>query len=179
MEDLARVTVKDDASLGLAFYYRGLCSRKLGDHAGALEEFKALLALDKKSSTAWFEAGRSRFYTGDYAGAALDLRNAVELKEGIYGYHYALALALVRLGRYNEALFNADKVLELKNDYAPARALKGDIFFLMKNKAGAAEQYLMAAELAPENSAFYRSRAAVLEGTRPTAAPRKTGVRRQ
>jgi len=105
---------------------------------------------------------------GNYAGAVTDLKRTAELKDKYYGYHYSLAAALAKLGNYSQALERADRALALKADYAPACALKGDIFSLMKDKDAAREQYRKAAQYAPESAAMYLQRAAALD-----AAPRK------
>ncbi|HAF95769.1 MAG: hypothetical protein A2X34_04330 [Elusimicrobia bacterium GWC2_51_8] len=169
----------ENTSMILAFYHRGLCYRKTGNFTGALSDFGSLLALDKKFAPAWFESGRTRFSVGDYPGAVNDFYNASGLKTEIYGYQYALAKALIKLGNYNEALAYADKALALKNDYAPACALKGDIFVLINNKAAAREQYLKAAQLSPENAAFYRARASAFEEERPKHGPKKRRMQKR
>lgn len=68
-----------DESQANAYYNRGLCRGKKGDHAGALEDYGRYLERHPDDADAWTQIGNRRLDAGDYARSAEAYEKAIAL----------------------------------------------------------------------------------------------------
>ena len=178
MTDLSRA-IELAPELELARYQRALAAVRLGDAVTAFGDLDFLLSAGHGAAPVWFERGRLKYNTKDYSGAADDFTKAVELKPEAPAYLYWRALAVLKTGRYADALENLDLALKAAPAYARAWLLKGDIFVLMKNVPEARECYTKAQSLDPANTGLYKARAAALDTLAPKPAPARQPAKKR
>ncbi|MEI7481903.1 MAG: tetratricopeptide repeat protein [Elusimicrobiota bacterium] len=180
MADLTRA-IELDPKLELARYQRALAAVKLGDSVTAFEDLNLLLNANTLSAPVWFERGRLKYNSKNYPGAIEDLKKAVELRPDAGAYLYWHTLAVLKTGRYEDALKDLDLTLQAAPAYARAWMLKGDVYALMRNLPAARESYSRALALDPANTGLYMARLSALDRPVPAAVkkPFRKGLKKR
>ncbi len=119
-ERAQRVTPTFDGAYG-----RGVCLAAQGDHAQAVESFRAALSYDARSAAAEFGLGNSLLHLGDTGGAVTALERAAELAPTIRETYYMLGRAYQKLGQAAKAQQAFDRAAALakadRSGDAPAK----------------------------------------------------------
>jgi tetratricopeptide (TPR) repeat protein len=119
-ERAQRVTPTFDGAYGL-----GVCLATQGDHAQAVESFRAALSYDSRSAAAEFGLGNALLHLGDTGGAVTALERAAELAPTIRETYYMLGRAYQKLGQAAKAQHAFDRATALakadRSGDAPAK----------------------------------------------------------
>jgi tetratricopeptide (TPR) repeat protein len=90
----------------------------LKQYQQALKDYETILTLDPENHTAYADRGLAKLETGDNWGAILDFGDAIRREKEDDSYLPTLyenrADAYVRLGKYNEAISDYNKAIEMK-----------------------------------------------------------------
>lgn len=111
---------------------------------------------------------KSRLYTeegekqllrySDYEKAEETLTKAIQYDKNNFEAYYYRGCARVNAMRYNDALNDFHKAVEIKSDYADAYFNLGRTYFLMNDQDKACENYKLAAEYGRPNLEDYLKR---------------------
>ena len=111
---------------------------------------------------------KSRLYTeegekqllrySDYEKAEETLTKAIQYDKNNFEAYYYRGCARVNAMRYNDALADFHKAVEIKSDYADAYFNLGRTYFLMNDHDKACENYKLAAEYGRPNLDDYLKR---------------------
>lgn len=125
VDDYSRVIAMDDASLDLkarALVNRGVTHDQEGETERAIADYSRVVAMEDAPLEQRFEARLNRgwaYYLTDRLNEAVDdERHAIQLNARIWNAHANLAIALLVLGKVDEALACYDQALALaKRDH--------------------------------------------------------------
>lgn len=110
-----------------------------GQYAEAKEAFARLAAQEGYKVRAGLSLAQCRLRVGEYAEAETELRQLDAGQDP--EWRFTLALVLVRLGNYEEALNHAREAIRLKGDHAGARRLVGELLELLGRRDEAIAAY--------------------------------------
>lgn len=113
----------------IPFFYRGVANQALENLDEAILDYTKSLELNPKMTDAYYNRAkillsRKDIENPDINRAISDLEKALELDENFVDALFAMAAALKKIEKYQEALKYLDRVLELNSDFIHARALK-------------------------------------------------------
>lgn len=113
----------------IPYFYRGVANQALENFDDAILDYTKSISINPKMTDAYYNRARILLSRKDIENpdinrAISDLEKALELDENFVDALYAMAAALKKIEKYQEALFYLDKVLELNPDFIHARALK-------------------------------------------------------
>jgi tetratricopeptide (TPR) repeat protein len=123
------------------FAARGHVQMDLGDFNGAGQSYQSVVELRPQDPEGWFQAGYCLHKTGQTAAALDHLRKAADLGATWIEVPLAIAICLVGLKRYPEALDALETCLEREPDYVPALFTKAVTLHLTWDLAAAAKLY--------------------------------------
>jgi tetratricopeptide (TPR) repeat protein len=145
--------------------------------AGALQRLqrfdRALTALNKamelndRNSSDWGTKGELLFALGQPKGALAAFDKAIQLREEQQLEESALlfsnrAFILTALERYEQALSDLDRAIELDAEYAPAWSNRGAVYQRLERYEESLEAYNQAVELAPNDVNAWNNRGITL-----------------
>ena len=115
--------IKQNPNYDLAFFYKGVAEHNLGKNDDALESYTKSIELNKKLIDAYYNRGQLLF--NDEPKKALDdFVTAIALDSEFVDAYYSIAAIQKKLGEYENAIKNLDKLLEINPDAVNAKALK-------------------------------------------------------
>lgn len=107
----------------LAYFYKGIAYHSLGQNDKAYENYTKAIEINKNMIDAYFNRGQLIHETRPKE-ALDDFVSAVALDPKFIDAYYSIAAIQKKLGQYDEAIKNLDKILELEPNAVNARALK-------------------------------------------------------
>src|SRR5579859_2702913 len=126
---------------------RGIPRARMGDHAGAVEDFTRSLQIEPQQTNAYGYRALSRLRTGDLEGARADLDEALRRRPDPRYYVKRAALEGMA-GDLEGAIADCSAALALRPDDADAWATRG-MTRIRKGDAGGADDLRRALEVAP------------------------------
>jgi len=113
----------------IPYFYRGVANQALENFDEAILDYTKSIEFNSKMTDAYYNRAkillsRKDIENPDINRAITDLEKALELDENFVDALYAMAAALKKVERYEEALKHLDKALELSPEFIHARALK-------------------------------------------------------
>ncbi len=102
-------------------YNRGLTRFKLGDYAGAIEDFNRTLKLNARHPRAFAGRGAAFAATGEFYRALQDYNRALKFDPDFALAHFYRANVQGRLGNRKDAIDNFERALALEPDLQAAR----------------------------------------------------------
>lgn len=113
----------------IPYFYRGAAYQALEKFDEAILDYTKALELNDKMTDAYYNRAkillsRKDVENPDLDRAIADLKKAIALDPNFTNALYAMAAALKKIEKYNEAIEYLDLVLELQPDFIHARALK-------------------------------------------------------
>jgi tetratricopeptide (TPR) repeat protein len=167
---------------------RAFARQRLGDHAGALDDYARAIAMEPPVNQAqyWFHSGMCHAALGDLEAAVGDYGRSIALYGEHPGpFHLRGKLLATDLGRYEEAIADFDRFLSMRSHpevlqlrgYCKLNLGRGaeaipDLLESQRLQPDTYTQYLLAwaGAVAPDDELFYRSMQAVLAAD-PTYRP--------
>lgn len=139
---------------------------RMGDHLGAIGEYRTAIALDPRFIDARYRLGIELLQNGDKAEAIKELRRAASVSEQyskIGDIQFGIGLALRDLGQAQEAEKAFDQVVVSKPKFAPVRNEIGKLHMLRKDYKGAIRQFSEAIQLDPNEEYALNMQKALLK----------------
>lgn len=152
--------------LTAAHQLRAEARRRLGNHAGAIEDFDAFLRTAPEDGGALAGRGASRLAMQDHRGALADLDAALRVAPATPFAHHHRGLARAALGNLDGAQADQGEALRLFPNYAAAFLARGQVRTRLTDQAGAIEDFTAALRLVPgmADAALGRAEALVTQG---------------
>ncbi len=143
------------AYLGLANSYAGLAGyaavRPTEGYPRAKEALAKALELDDTLADAHRALGWAKFmFDWDLAGAEKEFQRALQLNARMTNAHSQYGMLLASMGRFDEALAEANRAVESNLTSASARVWKGWVLYYARRYDEAIPEYRQALELAPD-----------------------------
>jgi serine/threonine protein kinase/Tfp pilus assembly protein PilF len=110
--------LKSDAGFGPALRGRGTARMRLGDYAGAVEDYTAAVAIERDASIL-VHRGWAYFFADAWRVAEHDFEEAIKLDKQAGDAYVGRALARVMLGAYKKAVADADEALRAHKPRTP------------------------------------------------------------
>lgn len=107
---------------------RGAVYMKLGNNAGAIADFSAVVANDSKYARAYHLRGLARETGGDDSGALADFSRAIDLSPAYGAAYYSRAALYNKLGRDDEAAADMETVAMLAHGNLESFAVENNIW---------------------------------------------------
>ncbi|KAJ1452458.1 hypothetical protein M885DRAFT_527040 [Pelagophyceae sp. CCMP2097] len=126
----------DDATIRQqAYNNRGALRIQRGDHAGAVADFEAALAINPKSADVWYNLGAAQRNAGLTAECLASFDKSSELRQGAptFPCEVSRCEALSTLGRFAEAVSAGETCVKLEASKPTGHAALG--FALLKTEA--------------------------------------------
>ena len=113
----------------ISYFYRAVAFHSIKKFDEAILDYTKSIELNPNMTDAYYNRAkillsRKDIENPDINKAVEDLKKALSLDDKFAEAFYAMAAALKKLEKYNEAIIYLDKVLELQPDYIHAKALK-------------------------------------------------------
>ena len=115
--------LKYNSKSDVIYFYCGVVYQSLNKRDKAYENYTKALELNKNMPDAYFNRGQLIFEK-DINAAIDDFVSAIALDSKFIDAYYSLSIAQKKLGQYNEAIKNLDKIIEIEPDAVNAKALK-------------------------------------------------------
>ena len=116
-------SLKFNDKSAVTYFYKAVAYHSLNNNDLAYENYTKTLELDKKMVDAYYNRGQ--IIAADNPKLALDdFVTAVALDPKFIDAYYAIAAVQKKLGHYNDAIKNLDKILEIEPMAVNAKALK-------------------------------------------------------
>lgn len=115
--------LKYNPNSDLTYFYKGIAYHSLGQKDKAYENYTKAIEINKNMIDAYFNRGQLIHETSPKE-ALDDFVSAVALDPKFIDAYYSIAAIQKKLGQYDEAIKNLDKILELEPSAVNARALK-------------------------------------------------------
>ncbi len=131
----------------------GELNRHTGDYEASARIFEQLLEKGPLAS-AWTGLGLTRYETGDIAGAEASFANAIVREPGTWQHRLAYARVLYRQGRYEDALEQLQRVIELSPDNARAYLLMGAAYDYLGYPDESLQATLRSLEIEPTRAGY-------------------------
>ncbi len=143
---------------------------RMGDHVGAIEEYRYSISLDPRFIDARYRLGIELLQNGDTAEALKELRRAESISEQyskIHEIRYGMGLALRDLGQVDEAKKQFEQVIKSRARFAPAYNELGKLLMIRKDFKAAIQRFAQAIEVdAKEEYAMNLQQAMIRDATR-------------
>jgi len=140
----------------------GVQMHQQGKLQQAKEIYAEILACDPNNSQAWHLSGVVALQYNDPLLAAKLIAMAITLNPQEPAMYYNQALALERLGQYDEAITSYDKVILLKPDDVKAHINRGAVLKLIGKMDEAIASYNKAIAIKPDSAEAYSNRGNIL-----------------
>ena len=113
----------------IPYFYRAVANQALENFDDAILDYTKALEFNPKMTDAYYNRAkillsRKDIENPDLNRAISDLEKSLELDPNFVQALYAMAAALKKLEKYNEALIYLDRAIELEPDFVHAKALK-------------------------------------------------------
>jgi tetratricopeptide (TPR) repeat protein len=139
-----------------AFYNRANAIRATGDHARALADFDAAIALDPGFAPAFNDRGYAHLVDGALDRAIADFDSAVRIDPGLANSYAHRGTAYLGKGDPARAIADLDRALGINPRYAHGFSLRGDYHLKRGNYRSAKADYEAALALRPDLVAAMR-----------------------
>jgi adenylate cyclase len=150
-------------------------SREVRDRA--VEAAERAIALDPRLADPWAARAMARIFDRDWSAAEADFRRAIDVAPGDAQAHQWLAHLLACLGRYEEAIAEIDRALDLDPLSLAVITEAGNVRFLARRYDEALDYYGQAIDLDPAfQPARYKLFEAYLALGREEEAAREAAV---
>ncbi|HJT77073.1 MAG TPA: tetratricopeptide repeat protein, partial [Gemmataceae bacterium] len=157
-------------AMAIDHYLRGLAARDAKDKAEAVKQLEAALRLEPTHYWSLKVLGNCLVNLSerreDYAAAAVAFTGCILRRPEDPLPYQARSVAYARLGRYEEALADASRSIELKPDFADAWNSRGIAYECLCQYDRAAADFAKAIGLKPEETQFWVNRGVAYEGLR-------------
>ena len=110
----------------------------------------------------FFESGKAYYEKGEYVKANLDLRNALQLNEGIVDAWYLLSRIAQRRGDFRAAFGMLQRTVQLNSSHVAAQIDLGKLLLASRQLDKALEKSDLAMKLEPDSSRTHSFRGAVM-----------------
>ncbi len=127
--------------------------RHTGDYEASARVFEELLDRGPVAS-AWVGLGLTRYEQGDIVGAEASFTNAILREPGTWQHRLAYAGVLYRQGRYEDALEELQRVIELSPDNARAYLLMGAAYDYLGFQDESLQATLRSLEIEPTRAGY-------------------------
>ena len=117
----------------MAYFYKGVICHTRGDEDNGIKNYTKAIELNKKMTDAYFNRGQILLKT-DLKAALDDFVTAVALDSKFIDAYYSIAAIQKKLGEYENAIKNLDKIIEIEPHAVNAKALKKLILTKYLNK---------------------------------------------
>jgi tetratricopeptide (TPR) repeat protein len=97
----------------IAYINRGVDRHRLGDYAGAINDFSKAIELNPKAALAFNNRGLSKIKAGDLSGAIVDFNRAIELAPDNASFFYNRGVAYFLNKDYRRALADFEQARSL------------------------------------------------------------------
>jgi tetratricopeptide (TPR) repeat protein len=159
------LAIKLNPQYGLAYYGRGWVRHASGDFKGELDDARHGLLIDKKHA-GWYyrRIGSALSGMGRDEEAVDAYDHAIELNgEQEEGSFYNRGISYSKMGKYDLALADFNRCLELDPDWSWAFAERGQVYLLQNQLDKAIEDFTKAIKYNPNYSISYFRRAEAYE----------------
>ncbi|MCQ2738769.1 MAG: tetratricopeptide repeat protein [bacterium] len=121
------IEVKNDWEI--PYFYRGVAFQALEKYDDAILDYTKALSINNKMTDAYYNRARIILTRKDiqnppYERAILDLEKALQLDDCFIDALYAMAVAKMKVEKYNESLNYLEKLLKIQPDSINAKALR-------------------------------------------------------
>ena len=157
MKDLSRA-IDLNPNLADARYHRGMAYRDMGRMDRALRDFDAAIELEERFGLAFYARGITRVKSGSTRGRGRRLRRRAGTRPRQRLGAPGRGVALGSLGRYDEAVRDFDRSLELDPGNAEALGARGLAHASLERHELAIEDYTRVLDLDPRNRNVLYSR---------------------
>lgn len=107
----------------LAYFYMGVAQQSCGFNEEAVKSYSKCIRINKKMTDAYFNRGQI-LMQNDPKQALDDFVSAIALDSKFIDAYYSVAAIQKKLGQYEDALKNLNKILEIEPMAVNAKALK-------------------------------------------------------
>ena len=143
---------------------------RMGDHLGAIGEYREAISLDPRFIDARYRLGMELLQNGDKAEALKELRRAASVSEQyskMGDIRFGIGMALRDLGQVEEAEGQFGQVIASKPKFAPARNEIGKLRMLRKDYKGAIQRFSEAIQLDAKEEYAMNMQKAILKEMSP------------
>lgn len=138
-------------NLSIAYQNRGAAKYKMGNIAGAIEDYDASLKLNPKYSAAWAARGAAEFYRGNLSVALQDYDKAISLSGRNADAYYSRGTVHQKMGALDLALKDYSKAIALKPKMTNAFFNRGTVYEAQGNWLAALNNYEQVVKLDPND----------------------------
>jgi tetratricopeptide (TPR) repeat protein len=172
--DAARRRIEANPNNAEAYRVLGGAYVQQGRDRDAIPQFLAALLVQLRDAASWAALAQSQLRTGEYAAAEFSARRAIQIDSTDVGAQFALANALVRIGRADEGATELERFQRMQKEAQAREAREWELKMLNQEASaslqnGRQEQAVAALQavvaLAPESASGYLSLGAVLKST--------------
>jgi tetratricopeptide (TPR) repeat protein len=133
-----------------SYFNEGLENYKSGNYEKAVEFFSKEIEVNPKNENAYYERGNSKFALNDFYGALKDIDEAIKINEHPAFFNNRSVINS-KLGDYQNAIQDAAKAIELKDDYLEAYINRASAFTMLNENTKAIDDYTLVLILDPNN----------------------------
>lgn len=144
-----------DSDNALAYFNRAVTRYELGDRAGALADYTAVLAIHSNDDVALNNRGLVQYDLGDKAAAIADFAAAIQQNPQNLIAFANRGYVRSELGDKAGAIADYTAALQLNPDYAPAYFYRGLAHTRLQNKPSAIQDYTEVIRLQPQDASAY------------------------
>jgi len=144
------------------YFYRAVAKLSLEDYRGAEQDCSSSISRNPFVINSYQVRGLARVYQEHYDDAIDDFRAGLRLDPDNSSLRHNLILCLARSGRNDEAVMEADTLLEMSPRYAPAMAMRSDLLWEQGDSTGALEWVNKALEVNRYDAAMLHHRGVML-----------------
>jgi len=134
---------------------RGSIRARVGDLAGALEDFEKAIRLDADNAEAYSGRGYLRIYQGDYRGSLPDFSRSIALNPDYAPAYCGRGQARAELGSEKDALADFGRAIELDPENAEMYIFRGYHLGRQGEKRKAIADFDLTIRLDPDNALAY------------------------
>jgi two-component system chemotaxis response regulator CheY len=143
-----------DPGLVAACYNLMVAYKKTGLTSKAIEMFERVTALEPKDAHGWLDMGKAFLENDEQDKAVFAFKKADHLSGGAYEIYEEAAAALYRHKMHKEALRYLEKAKKINPSEKFVYNLSGVIYRVMGDRFAAVSEYMMAAQLDPNDAAI-------------------------
>ena len=154
------VIPKNDSTLAIIYYNRGLARQRVGNHMGAIDDYRKSISTGVKteSALAYNNIGEIKQKNGDYAGAIEDYSTALRIDPNLGVAYVNRSGALIKSGKYNESIKDATSALNINPSDSVAFNNRGLAKVRLSNFVGAIADLNKSIEINPSFPGAYDNR---------------------
>ena len=109
------VIPRNDTTISLIYYNRGLARQRIGDRVGAIKDYSQSIKFGIKSESelVYNNRGILKDELGDYGGAVKDYTTALEINPKLGIAYKNRSGSMIQLGRYGKAIQDASRAIHI------------------------------------------------------------------